>query len=84
MSVPHIIVKDLNNIMRWGESMYQSNGQYCLFVELKVRPQQVYGNGGEVRICDAIGVNQSQWSRSKPSYEFHFEGLSNFSSSVNG
>ena len=23
-----------------------------------------------------------QWSRSMPSYEFHFEGLSNFSTSV--
>ena len=29
-------------------------------------------------------IQHDQWSRLKPSYEFHFEGLSNFSPSVEG
>ena len=42
---------------------------------------QIHGHGSWL-VCESSGPYQ--WSRLEPSYEFHFEGLSKFSPSVEG
>ena len=71
----------LCNFDRHGHGMVQHPYQYLTY------PYILYPNALPIPIYYILFLfygHTIKWSRLKPSYEFHFEGLSNYSSSVEG
>ena len=66
-------------LLSWGD-VFSCLGFHIHYKALRFKHMRLYSQ----IYCGPMNTTHQQCSRLKPSHEFHFEGLSNFNSSIQG